>query len=179
MELEKLYAYGRLLLRKLPKEDYGARLKLDNDIALEYYRLQKISEGDIVLAVQGETGIKPLTEAGITKEKDEKGKLSEIIQVLNERFGTDFTEADKLFLDQIKEECLSDEKLVQQALTNTEQNFALGLQDTFRDRAIDRMDSNSTFFEKIMENPAMRNVIVAAMAKELYGFIRSGMQARD
>lgn len=180
VELEKLYTYARFLYKKLPDDDYSVRLKLDNELALDYYRLQKISEGDIVLAIQGETGVKPPTETGLTKEKEEKGKLSEIIQVLNDRFGTDFTEADKLFLDQIKEECLNDEKLIQQALTNTEQNFALGLQDTFQDRAIDRMDSNSTFFEKIMENPAMRSVIVQAMAKELYRAIREGsVQGRD
>lgn len=172
VELEKLYTYCRFLAKKLPQEDYGKRLKLDDDVALEYYRLQKMSDGDLVLAIQGEAGIRPLSEVGISREKEEKGKLSEIIQTLNDRFGTDFTEADKLFLDQIREECLNDETLQQQALNNTEENFMLGLRDKFQDKAIDRMDSNSVMFEKIMENKAMRNVIVASMAKELYRMIR-------
>ena len=51
-ELEKLYAYGRLLLNKLPK-DANTKYTLTDDIALEYYRLQKISEGSIILEKQG------------------------------------------------------------------------------------------------------------------------------
>src|ERR1019366_8467933 len=47
VELEKLYSFGRFLLSKLPKSDYTDRLKLDNEVAMEYYRLQKIGEGDL------------------------------------------------------------------------------------------------------------------------------------
>lgn len=79
--LEKLYSYGRFLLSKLPKSDYTERLKLDNEVALEYYRLQKIAEGDLILQVQGEYGIEPTTEAGISRPKDERDKLSNIIKV--------------------------------------------------------------------------------------------------
>ena len=35
-------------------------------------------------------------------------ELSELIDVLNERFGTDFKPADQLFLDSVKEEALAD-----------------------------------------------------------------------
>ena len=66
------------LLTKLPKADYTERLKLDNEVALEYYRLQKVAEGDMVLQVQGEHS-DPTTEAGISKPKDEKDRLSHII----------------------------------------------------------------------------------------------------
>ena len=55
MGLEKLYSYGRFLLSKLPKSDYNERLKLDNEVALEYYRLQKIAEGNLVFAGSGRT----------------------------------------------------------------------------------------------------------------------------
>ena len=80
-----MYSYGRFLLSKLPKSGYTERLKLDNEVALEYYRLQKIAEGDLVLQVQGEYGINPTTEAGISRAKDEKDKLSNIIKFLNDK----------------------------------------------------------------------------------------------
>ncbi|MGB9499980.1 MAG: UvrB domain 3-containing protein [Dissulfuribacterales bacterium] len=54
MELEKFYAYARLLLNKLPKQDVSERLKIHDEVALEYYRLQKIREGKILL--ENETG---------------------------------------------------------------------------------------------------------------------------
>ncbi len=87
--LEKLYSYGRFLLSKLPKSDYTDKLKLDNEVALEYYRLQKNAEGDLVLQVQGEHGLDPTTEAGISRPKEEKDKLSKIINVLNDKYGTE------------------------------------------------------------------------------------------
>jgi type I restriction enzyme R subunit len=122
-ELEKLYAYGRLLLNKLPKKGISEKLKLNDEVALEYYRLQKISEGSIILEKGGEYKLKPLTEVGTKKEKEELAALSEIINVFNERFGKPITDADKLFFDQMEEELVSDETLSKQAKTNTIDNF--------------------------------------------------------
>jgi len=102
VELEKLYSYGRFLLSKLPKSDYTERLKLDNEVALEYYRLQKTGEGDLVLQVQGEHGLDPATEAGITRPKDAKDRLSNIINILNEKFGTVLTMRTDFFLIRLK-----------------------------------------------------------------------------
>jgi type I restriction enzyme R subunit len=175
-ELEKLYTYCRFLHTKLPKENYQERLKLDNDVALEYYRLKQISEGAIPLIVQGEAGVKPPTETGISRDKEEKGRLSEIIQVINDRFGTDFTEADKLFLDQIKEDCLRDEIIRQQAHSNNLQNFQLGFDDKFDDSMIDRISSNEEFAAKILGNKDMRKLIVSSMAKEVYRTLNSQLR---
>jgi len=104
IELEKYYAYSRYLLKKLPGRGPGERYKLDDEVALEYYRLQKMTEGKIELTKDTDSKIKPVSEAGTRKDKEEYALLSEIIRLLNDRFGTDFTEADKLFFDQIEEE---------------------------------------------------------------------------
>jgi hypothetical protein len=42
------------------------------------------------LEAKGEVPLNTTTEAGISRPKDERAKLSEIIDVLNDRFGTDF-----------------------------------------------------------------------------------------
>jgi len=49
VELEKLYSFGRFLLIRHPKTDISEQLKLDNEIDLQYYRLQKVGEGDLVM----------------------------------------------------------------------------------------------------------------------------------
>jgi len=71
-------------------------------VALEYYRLQKIKEGSIELQKREEGELSGISEAGLKRAKDEEALLSEIISVLNDRFGTEFDEADKLFFDQIE-----------------------------------------------------------------------------
>jgi type I restriction enzyme R subunit len=103
-EFEKFYAFIKLLLTKLPKRNMSERLQLDDEVALEYYRLQKIEEGEIELDQDDEFTIKGVTEAGLKRDKDDKALLSEIINILNEKFDTDFTDADRLFFEQIEAE---------------------------------------------------------------------------
>jgi type I restriction enzyme R subunit len=57
--------------------------------------LGKNKEGDIQLEKGSEAALAPVSEAGTVKDKKELARLSEIIDILNDRFGTDFTEADK------------------------------------------------------------------------------------
>lgn len=64
IELEKFYAYSRLLLNKLPKRDVSERFNLNDEVALEYYRLQKIREGRIALLKDKESPLEPISEAG-------------------------------------------------------------------------------------------------------------------
>lgn len=169
VELEKLYSFGRFLLTKLPKSDYAEQFKLDNEVALEYYRLKKIGEGDLVLQIQGEHALNPVTEAGISRPKDEKAKLSDIITVLNEKFGTDFNEADKYFFDSIEEELYLDDDLKKRALNNPLDNFKYAFEEVFINKLIERMDSNQEIFEKIMADSDFKNDVKEWLTKKIYG----------
>ncbi|MBU4343038.1 MAG: S24/S26 family peptidase, partial [Candidatus Omnitrophica bacterium] len=168
IELEKFYAYSRFLLKKLPGPDRGERYHLGDEIALEYYRLQKIADGKIQLQKDSDAAIEPISEAGTRKDKEEYAHLSEIIKILNERFGTDFTEADKLFFDQIEEEMVMDEKLGVQAKTNTIDNFKYGFEDVFIAKLVDRMDQNQDIFNKIMDDKAFASVVKDYLLKKVY-----------
>ncbi len=71
-EFEKFYVYAKLLLTKLPKRDLSESLKLVDEVAMEYYRLQKIKAGSIDL-ITGEAGeLNGMSEAGIKRAKDEE-----------------------------------------------------------------------------------------------------------
>lgn len=142
--------------------------KFINEVALEYYRLQKIAEGDLVLQVQGEFGIDTTTEAGISRTKDEKDKLSNIIKVLNDKYGTDFSDADKLFFAQIEEELYRDEDLKKRALNNPLDNFKYAFEEVFINKLIERMDSNQEIFDKIMENSEFKNDVKDWLIKKIY-----------
>lgn len=168
VELEKLYSYSRFLLTKLPKVDYTERLKLDNEVALEYYRLQKIAEGDLVLQVQGGSHLDPITESGISRDKDVKAKLSDIIYILNEKFGTDFNEVDRLFFNQIEEELYQDDNLKIRALNNPLENFKYAFEEVFINKLIERMDANQEIFDKIMGNKDFKDVIEEWIRKKIY-----------
>lgn len=166
--LEKLYSYGRFLLNKLPKSDYTERLKLDNEVALEYYRLQKVAEGDLVLQIQNEYNLDPTKEAGISRQKEEKAKLSNIIDVLNEKYSTDFAEADRLYFEQIEQALYDNEELKLRAQNNPIENFKYAFEDVFIQTLIDRMNDNQEIFDKIMENKDFKTDVKDWLTKKIY-----------
>lgn len=167
-ELEKLFAYARLLATKLRKPTPTDTFKLGDEVALEYYRLQKKREGSIALTPGTEGTLNPVDEAGTKRPKEEKAPLSEIIDVLNKRFGTDFTTADKLFFDQIETELSTNDTLAAQARTNTLENFAYGFDDVFMNTLIDRMDQNQDIFSRIMDDPAFSKVVREYLRRKVY-----------
>jgi type I restriction enzyme R subunit len=168
VELEKLYSFGRFLLTKLPKIDYTERLKLDNEVALEYYRLQKVAEGNLVLQIQGEYNLNPVTEAGISRQKDEKDKLSNIINLLNDKYGTDFTDADRLYFEQLEQALFENEELKIRAKNNPIENFKYAFEEVFIQTLIDRMDANQEIFDKIMVDTDFKQDIKEWLTKKIY-----------
>ncbi len=168
-ELEKYYTYSRFLMKKLPRRGREGRFQLGDEISLEYYRLQKISEQNLVLEPKGEYGLDGSMEGGIRVPKEEKTLLSEIIKFVNKHFGTDFTEADRLFFDQIEAELVADPKLKEQAESNTIENFKFGLDEIFFDKLIGRMEQNQDLFLKIMDDKDFGELVKTYMLKKVYG----------
>ncbi len=167
IDLEKLYTYGRFLLTKFPKGDRTG-LILDEEVALEYYRLQKVAEGDLVLQIQGGADLKPTTGAGMSKAKDEKDKLSSIITLLNDRFGTDFTDADRLYFDQLEQALFENDDLKQRSESNKLDNFRYAFNDVFDQILIDRMKDNEDIFEKVMGDEEFGKAVRSWLSKRLY-----------
>ncbi len=168
IELEKLYTYSRFLLKKLPRTNQQDRFKLGDEVALEYYRLQKISEQDIAMESQGEYGLDGITQSGIRMSKDDEVALSEIIEVLNKRFQTEFTEADKLFFDQIEAELIADQKLLEQAKSNSIENFKFGFDDVFMDKLLGRMEQNQELFARMMDDKVFGGLVQNYLLKRVY-----------
>jgi type I restriction enzyme R subunit len=167
-DLEKLYTYLRYLLTKLPRDISGPGYKIDGDVELEYYRLQKISEGSINLEPGNADDLGGPSEVGTGTSTEEEVPLSELVRALNERFGTDFTEADRLFFEQIEEEAFEDEDLKEAASANSFNDFSSILTKAFEGLLIDRMEGNEVIFERLMGDADVRDIAVNDIAKSLY-----------
>ncbi|MBP9149893.1 MAG: type I restriction endonuclease subunit R [Rhodoferax sp.] len=166
-DLERLYTYLRFLLTKLPRREGGGVVQLDDEVELQYYRLQKIGEGRIDLA-GGES--KPLKGPGDvgTGQEDQPIRLSELIDLLNERFGTDFTQADQLFFDQIQEEAIESDALKQAAETNSKEDFRYVFEKAFEGLVIDRMEGNEEIFGKLMADGEFRTLALEHLLHKVY-----------
>ena len=171
-DLEKLYSFARFLELKLPRDEKKSPLDLDGDVALKYYRLDKINEGQIVLSLAEPVALRAPTDVGTRKAKDEEVALSEIIEVLNERFGTEFTKADQLLFDQFIEEAKQDKEVVERALANPLDNFELAMKPKVEELMIDRMDQNQDIVNRYLNDPAFQGAAFKAIVKQIYEQIR-------
>ncbi|MEK5068593.1 type I restriction endonuclease subunit R [Sporosarcina sp. FSL K6-1508] len=169
VELHKTYIYLAYLLRKLPRGKGDKDVYLADDVALEYYRNQKVFEGSIALEKSGSYDLSPQSNSAGGMGEDEKVRLSSILDKLNERFGTQFTEIDFLSREQVKEDMMNSEDIQQKAKNNTKENFKFAFEKTFIDFVIDRMSTNQEFFMKILENNEFKTVIMEDMMDEVYG----------
>ena len=96
--------------------------------------------------------MKSPTDVGTGKAKDEKAPLSEIIKVLNERFGTNFTEEDRFFFEQIQEKADRNEQVVKLRRANPFDKFQLGLRQLIEDLMVQRMADNDKIVTRYMDD---------------------------
>ena len=172
-DLEKLYTYIRFLLTKLPRRNLGPALNLDDEVALKYYRLQKISDGSIVLE-KGKGGEVPApTEVGTGNAPDVKIELSQLIDILNDRFGTEFKPGDQLFFDSIREDAVSDTYLRQAAKANTMENFGYAFCEQLESLLINRMDQNEEITAKFMNEKEFQEAVGKYLLYQVYNQIHA------
>lgn len=157
-DLEMIYSYGRFLLPHLPLERDTSTVKLGDEVGLQYYRLQRVFSGAIELREgEGEYGVKSPTDVGSGKAKEERVPLSKIIEVLNDRFGTNFTEEDRLFFEQIKEKAVNTLEVVRLRQANPFDKFQLGLRQMLEDLMIQRMSENDKIDSRYMDDKAFED----------------------
>ena len=171
-DLEKLYSYIRFLLTKLPKRGLGPAYNFDDEVTLQYYRLQKISEGSITLE-KGKGGeVSGPLSVGTGKERGDKIELSQLIDILNERFGTEFKPGDQLFFDSITEDAIADSSLRQAATANSMENFGYVFLKALENLFIDRMEQNEDITAKYMNDKDFKDTVGKHLLKQVYEKIR-------
>ena len=171
-DLEKLYTFVRNLMAKLPPADDGRRFVLDDEVSLRYYRMQQITDGSIDLG-QGESyPLKGPADVGTGRVADEAVMLSSLVEKLNERFGTDFTEADQLFFDQIRLSAEASEQIQEAAKANNLGDFASYLERVLDELFIERMEGNEEIFSRVMSDRAFRSAASQHLAFDIFERVR-------
>ncbi len=178
-DLERLYVFLRHLATKLPRRKSGPAYQFDDEVRLDYYRLQKISEGSISLADGEARKLDGPTEVGSGLVRPQPVPLSQLIDVVNERFGTDFNQADQLFFDQIVAAAMNDDGLRQAAAVNPGDKFELVFKNLLDKLFVERMDQNEEIFVRFMNDEPFQKVVTAWMASEAYRRLRSGADAAN
>ena len=178
-DLERLYIYLRHLSAKLLRRRSGPAYHFDDDVRLEYYRLQKIEEGSITLSDGEARALDGPTEVGSGLAREQEAPLSQLIDIINDRFGTDFNDADQLFFDQMVETALADEALRETAAVNSEERFGLTFKTLVDSLFAERMEQNEAIYIRYMNDATFRQVVSQWMGTEAYRRLRRAIEADD
>ena len=127
-----------------------------------------MEEGAITLQKSTDQALSGTTEAGLVRTKEEEARLSQIIDLLNQRFGTEFEKADQLYFEQMEEDMLADEALRVKAKANKLDTFRYAFEAVFEEKLIDRMDQNQEIFDRILEDSSFGGLVRDWLMQRVY-----------
>ncbi len=152
-DLEKLYVFTRLLRRYLPARREDLPREIQEHVDMESYRIQRRYMGKIGLD-RGQGEVRPIGAEGPHGQAlEEIEPLSQIIRELNERFGTDFSEEDKIFIQQLEEKLAGDPALTASVRVNAPENARLTFDHVVNDRLQDMVETNFKFYKRVADDP--------------------------
>lgn len=163
-DIHKFSVYAKFLATMLPKGDID-KVYVDDKVLLEYYRLEKDFEGNIGLEGT-EEGFRPITGESGRREK-KKDPLTVLIEKINEKYGTNFTEMDKVLL-QLENDYASEEKWQSYARNNDRKTFMLLFEKDFPEMAATRYEQNDDFFVRMFSDPDMMKQVMESVGTVLY-----------
>ena len=168
-DLEKLYTFGRLLLRKLPASLERLPLEIQQNIDIESYRIKQMSKGSITLP-RGAKELEPIGPKEIyTLGHNELELLSQILRDLNEHFGTDFTEEDKLCLVEIEQRLAYNTALEASVRVNPPENARLTFDLVVNDLLQDMIDGHFKFYKHVNDDPDFAKTLLDLLFERYLG----------
>jgi type I restriction enzyme, R subunit len=151
-DLEKLYVFARSLRRLIPAEREELPREVQQSIDMESYRIQQTSSGRIALARHA-APLAPVQEKGRHAASTEQIEpLSQIVAALNERFGIQLTDEDRICLQQSMTRLDEDPALEAAARVNTRENVRLTFDRKLEDVVQQIVESNFNFYKRITDD---------------------------
>lgn len=176
-EIHRLNIYLRFFIKKLDIESPGG-IDITDKVVLQYYKLQNKTNGSINMVNEDgdDYGLKINISDDTKVNEPEKDPLSVIIEELNEKYGTEFSESERLAVEQIKNNLTANESLKIKAKNNSLQNFKYAFEKEFDNGVINEYSKNQDFYGKILKDEEFKEKLMSLMMIEVYNSFKS---ARD
>ena len=172
---ERLFLYGRLLLLELPPDENSPMPQISKSVQLTHLRIAVTSEAAISLTGTDEPGVALPGEGKGALSEPVLDKLSALISAMNDKYGADLGEADKVWVDQQWVVVKEDDEMREVALNNDRSQFEMVLEQKVKDLLIDRHDKNGLLFDLFFSNPDFQVSLVRYLAGTYDEFRRESM----
>ena len=172
--LHKEVIYATALSKFLTEEIDDPKIDIKNKLKLEYYKLKEVFKGAIPLAEgKGKTDVGQ--KVGGSPEPEETDPLNEIIKKINDQYGIDLTEADKVIYTSIHDKLIADkklQKLIKSSKDDDEKIFTSSIFPKFFGEAAnagfdEQVEAYNSLFEDKHKYQAMMGVLAAQLFKEI------------
>jgi type I restriction enzyme R subunit len=171
-ELEMLYVYVKAL-RTLLRDAATGGLDLADDLVLTHLRLLRHHATDLELdAGEVEAMRVFLGEGKGVGHEPQHDTLAEIIAAINERFGTDLDERDRLEVEKVQMTLNADEQLKTFARANAIDNFALEFGPRFKSAILDTEAHTQRLYQVLLTNPELAKMIESEVMRSSYHAMR-------
>lgn len=173
-ELEELYYYGKFLITRLPRAEAGGAVDVDGAVILTHLRTEVVNEDENLSLAQGsDETLEGVRGGGRGKEHVAPlDRLSALIKALNERFGMDLGEADRIWFEQQQAVLAADEEVRVVALNSDFRQFEVYLEPRVQEKVVERHEANEGLFQAFFDKPEFRTHMLDWLTKALYDGIR-------
>src|SRR5260370_26348790 len=135
-------------------------MEVQEKMDIESYRIKQTSKGKITLP-RGVSEMEPIGSKEVySLGYDEMEALSQIIQELNEHFGTDFTDDDKLCIREIEQRLAENTALEASVRVNPPENARLTFDHVVNDLLQDMIDGHFKFYNQVNDDPEFAKTFV-------------------
>ncbi|RLI02650.1 type I restriction endonuclease subunit R, partial [Candidatus Bathyarchaeota archaeon] len=166
VNLEKMYIFNKFLSKKLPTINNPLPFSVLQDVDIDSYKIVKKGKKEIKIESEGE--LKPISAGVGEYAPDINTKLSKIIKDLNDAFGTNFTDDDKVFLGRVKDNLLENKELINKMEHNSKENVKAVFDKYFNQEMNKLLNNNMNFYKRIVDNEKLRNRLKTALFDLLY-----------
>jgi type I restriction enzyme, R subunit len=171
-DLEMLYVYVKAL-RTLLRDAATGGLDLADDLVLTHLRLLRHDATDLELDAGDVEAMRVfLGEGKGVGHEPQHDTLAEIIAAINERFGTDLDERDRLEVEKVQMTLNADEQLKTFARANAIDNFALEFGPRFKSAILDTEAHTQRLYQVLLTNPELAKMIESEVMRSSYHAMR-------
>lgn len=171
-DLELLYQYGRFLLNRLPPRGQEAAVDV-GEVEPSHLRIEKKDETELRLRADGDQEVTGLL-GGPTGPSADPGELTlaELIDRVNEEYGTNISTGDKIFAGQFTVAVAEDPQLTAIALNNPREVFEREVEKDADRILIEQAGANDALVRRYFEEEDVNRLFKQIAKRHAYDMIR-------
>ncbi|MFE6678275.1 type I restriction endonuclease subunit R [Streptomyces sp. NPDC057729] len=170
-ELERLFQYGRFLLRRLPRPDGTAAADIGETVP-SHMRVKQTGTPELKLDVVGAQVLPGLPEAAGAAVEIEEKSLAEVIQSINDELGAELSTTDQILLGQLVVSIAENPDMQEIGLHQDEETYGRELAKEMDDFVIKQAQSNDALMVRYFDEDPVNRLFRRVATAQSYNLIR-------